>query len=607
MSYVKADPLPPQFEDVNGDPLVLGTIEFYIWNTSTPTPVYFNSAGSAFATSVTLNLLGQPSNGGDAVDLFYDNAVVYKIIRKDAAGTEISPVLGPFAAAMTAADLGNSSNPALGASLIGFDGGTLPDFFRSKNERVIESIALLRALDKTKYTRVFVTGYYAAGDGGGGHYWYDPADTTTADDGGMVIVASDGARWKLVLQKRVSVKQFGAKGDGVFNDRPAFSAAVAAALAIYVPTGQYLFGDNTTVSCRYGQDILGESSHSTLRPNSGLVVLSEGSIILITSTTVPPFTYYSSNKFKGLTFYYPEQLRTQVTPTTYPPTFKWNAAGISEVFVNCGWYECQFVNSYIWIDALQGHLDYEFYDIVGCPIYRGIRTDGCGGTDIFRGIRGSYYYWCQFADAVQTWIGANATGIELGRSDAFHMDRIYFGSLNAGIRFFKGTVNDLRGPYGSITGLSLDGNNYGIYSEATSVVGVNIVDMMSNSRVVDIEYASAGADPSYIQITGFKLWGSHINGARVNRASCKLKLADGEIYTCTNAGVLVGAASGDITLSKVSFDDMGGVSSLTTTAQCNVLMLTANQFNQAPTLFGTPATIHRFRGNLFLADGSVGA
>lgn len=86
-------------------------------------------------------------------------------------------------------------------------------------QRVVDTIAGLRALPKTGSKRVFVAGYYAIGDGGGGPYWYDPSDTTSPDDGGGIIVANDGGRWKLIVTMGVSVKQFGAKGDNTANDK----------------------------------------------------------------------------------------------------------------------------------------------------------------------------------------------------------------------------------------------------------------------------------------------------------------------------------------------------------------------------------------------------
>jgi hypothetical protein len=93
-----------------------------------------------------------------------------------------------------------------------------------QNGIVLDNLASLRNLNKTAGRSAFVVGYYESGDGGGGVYWCDAADTTTADDGGAVIVSADGGRWKLQTGK-VSVRQFGAKGDGVTNDRVAIQAA----------------------------------------------------------------------------------------------------------------------------------------------------------------------------------------------------------------------------------------------------------------------------------------------------------------------------------------------------------------------------------------------
>lgn len=359
---------------------------------------------------------------------------------------------------------------------------------------------------------------------------------------------------------------------------------------------------------RSGVKITGKSRHSSIQPTSGLAEILGGTIIHLSNTTDSPFIYRSGNHFEGLTFYHPDQLRTQATPTAFPAVFTGDTANPSEVLVNCSFHKLQFVNAYKWIDAKRGHLDFEFYDIVGAPVYRGIETDGCGGTDIFRGIRGSYYYWCQAADAAAVWMLANAQGVAIGRSDAFHVDRIYFGNLNIGLRFYKGSVNTAAGPYGSISGLSLDGNNYGAYFESTSVVGVNIIDMMVNSRLFDIEIASGGADPSYVQVSGFKGWGARSNAVRVNRANCKLKLTRGEIYSCTNSGVLVGSSGtgSDVTLEGIDFGDMSGIPPLVTLAQCNQLMLVNNGFNQEPTLNSPAATLARYRGNLYLPDLDVG-
>jgi hypothetical protein len=116
MAYVKAQPFLPQSEDVDGNPSSLATVEFYVWNTTTPTPYYINSTGTPGGTSLTLNILGKP-----ATDIFWNTSVTYKIVTKDAFGTVID-VLGPFTPidGGLANGLGDYTDPTKGAALVAF-------------------------------------------------------------------------------------------------------------------------------------------------------------------------------------------------------------------------------------------------------------------------------------------------------------------------------------------------------------------------------------------------------------------------------------------------------------------------------------------------------
>jgi len=62
------------------------------------------------------------------------------------------------------------------------------------------------------------------------------------------------------LQDYVSVKDFGAKGDGVTNDNAAFVAAIAAADAIYIPEGTYIVSGPIDIR---GKHIFGASKESS--------------------------------------------------------------------------------------------------------------------------------------------------------------------------------------------------------------------------------------------------------------------------------------------------------------------------------------------------------
>ncbi|VVE59454.1 hypothetical protein PIN31009_05537 [Pandoraea iniqua] len=111
--------------------------------------------------------------------------------------------------------------------------------------RVANSVVDLRTFPKTANPFAIVTSYWGDGNGGSGTFRRDLTDTTSADNGGTIIVANDGCRWKLCQESPVSVKQFGAKGDGTTDDTDRFKLALAWAASlggarIFVPAGVYV-------------------------------------------------------------------------------------------------------------------------------------------------------------------------------------------------------------------------------------------------------------------------------------------------------------------------------------------------------------------------------
>lgn len=103
--------------------------------------------------------------------------------------------------------------------------------------RVVDSIAQLRTLSKTIYTRAFATGYYRPHGGGGGAYQLDPTDLSSADNGGTIIVANDDGRWKLQYFGFVTLRQFGAVMNYANGSGTDDSAALTNALNAMSGTG----------------------------------------------------------------------------------------------------------------------------------------------------------------------------------------------------------------------------------------------------------------------------------------------------------------------------------------------------------------------------------
>ena len=145
-------------------------------------------------------------------------------------------------------DLANNTDPAKGAAKVGWDGGTIADVLAYS--KAVSNYAALRS-----YTGVATTVRVLARNIEG-LFYYDPADTTSTDNGGVTIVGSDGRRWKRYYNGPVSIRWFGATGDGTTDDYPAIQLAFTWAQAyvvgkssgvhIHFPFGEYRMSQKAT-------------------------------------------------------------------------------------------------------------------------------------------------------------------------------------------------------------------------------------------------------------------------------------------------------------------------------------------------------------------------
>jgi hypothetical protein len=208
-----------QFLNLLGRPLVGGKVYFYLPDTETKKDTWQDPEMTIPNTNpIVLDARGEAVIWGEGS---------YRQVVKDVLGITI----WDQETSSSVSDIA-LSGPG-GSALVGTpDGSTIADQFRTRLNRVVDSIAELRALDHAESTRAFVTGYYEASDGGGGAYQYDPDDASSLDNGVTVIVATDGARWKLQYHNVLSLEQGGAKGDGTTDDTTAIQNLMNAVSAL---------------------------------------------------------------------------------------------------------------------------------------------------------------------------------------------------------------------------------------------------------------------------------------------------------------------------------------------------------------------------------------
>lgn len=106
----------------------------------------------------------------------------------------------------------------------------------------VDNVEQLRAVAGTHGLTVAVLGFATPGDGGGGLFTFK-ASAVITDNVGYAIKSANGVWERQMSSKDVSVKWFGAVGDGSHNDADAVAMATRVALAlkgrVFVPNGLY--------------------------------------------------------------------------------------------------------------------------------------------------------------------------------------------------------------------------------------------------------------------------------------------------------------------------------------------------------------------------------
>lgn len=161
-----------------------------------------------------------------------------------------------------------------------FDGSEaeIDALFAGATGRPISSIAALRLIDGA-IKNIDVTGYYAAGDGGAGSFYWDAA-SVEADNAGTIIkvTAVVTGRWKRAVSDSLSIKWFGATGNGLTDDTLSIQAtcSVANGKTIVFPRGDYLV--SSTIS-------LDNLNFSDLRFDAATILAGANNLTVFKSVT----------------------------------------------------------------------------------------------------------------------------------------------------------------------------------------------------------------------------------------------------------------------------------------------------------------------------------
>lgn len=164
-----------------------------------------------------------------------------------------------------------------GASLVGYDGGTVQDVL--DGAKSMQSYTELRAYTG-RAKRVYITGILVTAKPAGiaGVFQYDPTDTTSSDNGGTIIVDANSRRWKRDFSGSVNIRWFGCDPTGTVDCTEQIQAAIDflrsirtsppgysgwGVGALYAPDGKYLVNGTLTVNAAIGMLFYGDGEYAT--------------------------------------------------------------------------------------------------------------------------------------------------------------------------------------------------------------------------------------------------------------------------------------------------------------------------------------------------------
>lgn len=307
------------------------------------------------------------------------------------------------------------------------------------------------------------------------------------------------------LEDTVSVKDFGAVGDGVTDDRGAIAAAVSGARGrqILFPEGNYLIDtDGGSITLEEvelsGENVLDGATGS----------IDQGVNLWITGTTNSPFLVRRGTTITGLGIYYPNQTDS-AAPTAYPATLDFDYSNGAIQFVNI--QRNVVYNAYKFIemdDGTSGNLGHvEITDNYICALNRGIYLSH--NLEHVRIARNNFTFgfWLAATEGgARAYMRANATAIQIDKTDGVKIfDNLFYGHLNAVLTSATGACQRVK-----FHSNEVDTVRYGFKATGTGRISASIIGNTFNSyndqntalqgRSISIETTGAGQE--IIEITG---------------------------------------------------------------------------------------------------------
>jgi len=337
------------------------------------------------------------------------------------------------------------------------------------------------------------------------------------------------------LEEYISVKDFGAKGDGATDDTAAIQSAINYANsigggAVMFPPALYYTTGTLSLKRNVALCGVGDGPYDTAGPTNPLTTCC-GPTLLVTSTAGPfidqPGTGVGCNQISDLIFGYP----SQVSPTTSPPTVYPVTIRIKQGATHVE--RCLFINPYdaIAVQTVSGTAPGRVV-INNCnigAIHTGIIIDGAQDYIGLSNILWEPYYdyapnlsFPQGVGSLDVWRQTNGVNLQCLRCDAIEaVNLMMFGNFSAGIAFDDSSLVTPKTTYGNFSNVDIDmyAGQYGINCKSVRVSGggvhfanLNVGLGTVNGGTVGIWLPAGGSETPLMTVNGGAIRGTWTTG-----------------------------------------------------------------------------------------------
>jgi len=287
----------------------------------------------------------------------------------------------------------------------------------------------------------------------------------------------------------LSVRDFGARGDGRTDDTAAFQKALDAAGqgggTVSAGRGTFFFAGHLNVPSGVALEGIWKTvpSHTGIRERGLIKPNDDGTTFLITENpgneAGPAFVTLNHNStLKGVVLYYPNQ-KTDEPPAPYPyaVAMRGNNPAVLQV---------EMLNPYNGIDATKNnrHL---IRDVTGQPLRRGVMVDGI--YDIGRIENVHFNPWWSMQPSLFKWQMENGEAFVFGRTDWQYVFNTFCYGYRVGYRFIQtreGMCN------GNFLGLGADDCTTAVAVDSSPRFGI----LITNGEFVSFR----GPDPTMVVV-----------------------------------------------------------------------------------------------------------